>query len=131
MRRACILKGPNCSDDGIAVPGRSRCRFHGGGAWERTDPSAKHRYDARWRDLRARVLRESPTCALCPARATDVDHIVAVADGGSDDRPNLRGLCNPCHKKHTADQNRTRRARKRKVMTEKMSEGALQRGRKR
>lgn len=114
MRRACILCGPGCSDDGIAVSGKSRCAAHGGGAWSRVDPSSKHRYDARWRDRRARALREEPTCALCPVPATDVDHIIAVADGGTDARENLRGLCNPCHKKHTADQNRQRRKKGRK-----------------
>lgn len=114
MRRACILSGPHCSDDGIAVPGRSRCRAHGGGSWERTDPSSKKRYDAAWRAVRARVLREKPSCALCGSLATDVDHIVAVADGGTDDRSNLRGLCLPCHKKHTAAQNRARRTKGKK-----------------
>lgn len=109
MPRVCILSGPNCSDDGIAVRGKSRCRAHGGGAWSRVDPASKHRYDARWRDLRARVLREQPTCAMCSAPATDADHIIAVADGGTDARENLRGLCNSCHKKHTAKQNRDRR----------------------
>jgi 5-methylcytosine-specific restriction endonuclease McrA len=111
--RACILYGPKCSDGGRAVPGKSRCKFHGGEAWQRTDPSSKHRYDSgHWRELRARVLREQPTCEVCGASATDVDHIVAHADGGTDDRENLRALCKPCHKKHTAEQNRARRKRK-------------------
>jgi 5-methylcytosine-specific restriction enzyme A len=60
------------------------------------------------------VLAEEPTCRICGAPATDVDHIQAAEDGGTDARENLRGLCNPCHKKHTAEQNRARRKRQRK-----------------
>jgi hypothetical protein len=114
MKRACILYGPRCSDGGRAVSGKSRCAYHGGGAWQRTDPSSKHRYDSAWRELRARVLKEEPTCRACGAPSSDVDHIIAAADGGSDDRANLRALCNPCHKKHTASQNRERRKRQSK-----------------
>jgi 5-methylcytosine-specific restriction protein A len=113
-RRACILQGPGCSDNGLAVPGRSRCRAHGGKNWSRTDPASKHKYGAHWQETRARVLREQPRCAECRRPATDVDHIVAHADGGTDDRSNLRPLCNPCHKKATASQNRARRNRRRK-----------------
>lgn len=111
MPRACLICGQP------SVPGKSRCETHGGKAWKRTDPSAKHRYGAAWRDRRARVLRESPNCELCGKPATDVDHRVAHADGGSDDRSNLRALCNPCHKKVTAEQNRARRNRKGKAKT--------------
>ena len=107
--KACLLSGPGCSDNGVAVPGKSRCRAHDGAAWSRVDPESKHRYDAAWRMRRAMVLREQPHCAVCGAPATDVDHIIAVADGGTDDRANRRGLCAPCHRKHTADQNRARR----------------------
>lgn len=114
MNRACILRSHKCSDGGIAVPGKSRCRAHGGKAWKRTDPASKHRYGADWQKLRARVLREQPRCE-CGAPATDVDHIVAHADGGSDDRSNLRALCRGCHKRHTAEQNRARRKRKKAV----------------
>nr|MBA2600219.1 HNH endonuclease [Actinomycetota bacterium] len=109
LPRACILSGPGCSDGGDAVPGKSRCRAHGGGAWARVDPANKGRYGSSWQAIRARVLRESPRCQICGKPATDVDHIRAHADGGTDDRSNLRALCNPCHKRHTTEQNRARR----------------------
>jgi hypothetical protein len=35
-------------------------------------------------------------------RATEVDHILAKRDGGTDDRGNLRSLCKPCHSRRTA-----------------------------
>lgn len=36
----------------------------------------------------------------------DVDHIIAVADGGTDDPANLRLLCGRCHREVTASQHR-------------------------
>ena len=51
---------------------------------------------------RAAVLAEEPLCRSCLKRgrtepAVEVDHIVRLADGGSDDRSNKQGLCKPCH----------------------------------
>jgi len=61
-----------------------------------------------WQRMRALVLREQPVCAACRrAPSVDVDHIVALRDGGSGDRGNLRGLCRSCHSVKTG----TRRAR--------------------
>ncbi len=111
LRRACIMSNRHCSDDGLALPGKSRCRAHGGGAWQRTNPSSKHRYGAAWQETRARVLRQEPNCQICGKPATEVDHVRAHADGGTDERSNLRALCHPCHKKHTSEQNRARRKR--------------------
>ncbi|WP_246228971.1 HNH endonuclease [Mycolicibacterium psychrotolerans] len=39
---------------------------------------------------------------LCVGRATDVDHIVEVADGGSDTLDNAQSCCAPCHRRKTA-----------------------------
>jgi len=111
--RLCLFYGRNCSDDGRAVPGKSRCKAHGGGAWARVDPSAKKHYGGAWQNIRRRVLRERPYCQECGQPAVDVDHIQAVADGGTDERGNLRSLCRACHKKHTASQNRARREKRR------------------
>jgi 5-methylcytosine-specific restriction protein A len=110
--RLCILRGPNCSDEGHCPPGKSRCKAHGGGSWARIDPTAKGRYGAAWQQRRKRVLKECPQCETCGRPSTDVDHRVAVADGGTDDRSNLRALCRDCHKRHTAEQNRARRVRR-------------------
>ena len=45
-------------------------------------------YGARWRKLRAQILMDEPLCRECRKAgrivpATDVDHIVARADGGT------------------------------------------------
>jgi 5-methylcytosine-specific restriction protein A len=68
-------------------------------------PSASARgYDAAWRKLRLLVLREVPVCEtpLCNAPATQVDHVIALARGGTDERTNLRSYCASCHARKTA-----------------------------
>jgi 5-methylcytosine-specific restriction protein A len=63
----------------------------------------------RWMRIRALVLAEEPLCTLyCKdvgrtRASTEVDHIIALEDGGTDERANLRGVCDECHKiKHGA-----------------------------
>lgn len=52
--------------------------------------------------LRARLLGESPMCAMCStAVATELDHIKALANGGTNDDRNLQGLCAECHETKT------------------------------
>jgi 5-methylcytosine-specific restriction protein A len=36
----------------------------------------------------------------------ELDHIVNVAQGGTDDEKNLQSLCVPCHKKKTSKESR-------------------------
>jgi 5-methylcytosine-specific restriction protein A len=60
---------------------------------------------------RKQVLDEEPFCRLCLERglyvASDVvDHIVNLAAGGSDDRANKQGLCDPCHDAKTREEAR-------------------------
>ena len=67
-------------------------------------------YGARWRKLRAQILMDEPLCRECRKAgrivpATDVDHIVARADGGTDDRSNLQPLCHACHSRKTVREN--------------------------
>ena len=51
-----------------------------------------------WRQTRAMVLyRDAYRCQLCNRAAVEVDHIVPVLDGGTDDPANLRSLCHDCH----------------------------------
>lgn len=63
-------------------------------------------YDRRWRKLRERFLSKHPLCAHCEKvgrliPATEVHHILPVAEGGSDREENLLGLCKPCHSRIT------------------------------
>ena len=70
-------------------------------------------YGHHWRKkngLRAWVLRREPFCRTCWARglsvkATVVDHIRPMAQGGSYDEPeNLQALCKECHDRKTASE---------------------------
>lgn len=55
--------------------------------------------------IRRRVLRNQPLCVEClkhgkTTAATQVDHITAIVNGGSDDKhddSNRQALCDACH----------------------------------
>lgn len=48
------------------------------------------------------MLMRSPICSICGERAaSEVDHVVPLAKGGSHDETNLRAVCIPCHRKAT------------------------------
>ena len=56
--------------------------------------------------LRHRLLSDDPLCVMCKARglarrATELDHIVALANGGGNEEENLQGLCSECHEVKT------------------------------
>lgn len=58
-----------------------------------------------WRRKRESILlRDKYTCQSCGTVTLDleIDHIVNIAQGGSDDDVNLQALCVPCHKAKTA-----------------------------
>lgn len=55
--------------------------------------------------IRDRVLSANPLCVMCQAEgrvrlATEVDHVIALTNGGAEDPhddSNRQGLCGPCH----------------------------------
>ena len=70
------------------------------------------RRTGRWlQDFRARYLHEHPLCERCstwdkPVIATEVDHRIALTNGGKDfdeDPGQACGLCEACHKDKTAE----------------------------
>jgi len=69
-------------------------------------------YGGRWEKQRRSALRrDKGLCVACRESgrltpATEVDHVVRVADGGSDRLSNLQSLCRPCHEAKTKDENR-------------------------
>ena len=74
---------------------------------KRRGTSAQRGYGGRWQRLRRMFLRANPLCAECAnhgttTAATDVHHMVARRDGGSDEWSNLQALCHSCHSKITA-----------------------------
>lgn len=68
-------------------------------------------YDAQWDKVRRTVLQRD--CGLCQcaqcqggrlriASATEVHHIIARADGGTNEMDNLQAINTACHKRETA-----------------------------
>lgn len=83
--KACVVCG-TWSD-------QARCPVHRAGrgatGWE-------------WTRLRAAVLaRDMNMCQKCGKRATDVDHIIPLERGGTNDTWNLQSLCGDCHDRKT------------------------------
>lgn len=77
---------------------------------ERTGSTTERGYGHAWRKLREVVLkRDNYLCVQCGkdgrlAEATDVDHILNKAKGGTDSIDNLQSLCDSCHKIKTANE---------------------------
>jgi 5-methylcytosine-specific restriction protein A len=69
----------------------------------RRQSGAKAIYDSpEWKAARHEALARKPFCS-CGARATEVDHVVAVKDGGHPTaQTNLETCCKPCHSRKTA-----------------------------
>jgi 5-methylcytosine-specific restriction endonuclease McrA len=63
-----------------------------------------------WRKLRLQVLkRDGAICRYCgrPGAET-VDHVIGVANGGTDDMSNLVAACWPCHRTKTGREARAK-----------------------
>lgn len=81
---------------------RGYCAAH---SPERGRPSSTARgYGRRWEKLRRMILDETPMCQAegCNRIATQVDHILPLREGGTDERTNLQSLCHKCHSRKTA-----------------------------
>lgn len=83
--------------------GSGRCVDH----QPRRASASERGYGAAWRRKRAAHLRREPLCRECAGEnrvteATDVDHIISRARGGSEDDSNLQSLCHSHHSRKTA-----------------------------
>lgn len=67
-------------------------------------PSAARRgYGRTWQKIRRVILARDPVCQACGRRASEeVDHVLALASGGTNAFDNLQGLCKSCHSTKTA-----------------------------
>ncbi len=74
-------------------------------AADRGRPSAARRgYGSTWQRLRTLALHRDPICqdeSDCTQPSTDVDHIVSLARGGTNELTNLQGLCHSHHSQKT------------------------------
>jgi 5-methylcytosine-specific restriction endonuclease McrA len=61
----------------------------------------------RWQKTRVRILkRDHSMCQPCAKRgkvvlATQVDHVIPLSKGGTDDDSNLQAICERCHDRKT------------------------------
>lgn len=80
------------------------------GSWSRrrTGSTTERGYGHAWQKLRKEVLqRDGYLCVTCSKSgryvpASDVDHILNKASGGTDALSNLQSLCKKCHRTKTA-----------------------------
>lgn len=96
------------------LPGKRKPWDHGGKTRQQQG------YGAAWDKLRKVILqRDEYLCQPCReagrlSLAQAVDHILAKANGGTDEPDNLRAICNPCHTEKTIrDKGQTPRIRQR------------------
>lgn len=57
-------------------------------------------------EIRRRHFENYPLCVMCEKEgritlATELDHIIALCNGGTNDDSNYQGLCESCHKEKT------------------------------
>lgn len=108
---------PRCNE---TVVSHGKCDKHRPVNWHTKRPSVLgNPYGKGWGTQRKAALRKSNyLCAPCLALgryapAVAVDHVVPVAEGGTNDPNNLQGICSACHKtKTTEEQQRGRERRK-------------------
>ena len=84
-------------------PALRPCPAHPLQAWGGRPPANQRGYDWRWQGIRERVLMAYPICVACwSTPSTEVDHIIPVSRGGTNEVGNLQGLCHSCHAAKTA-----------------------------
>jgi 5-methylcytosine-specific restriction protein A len=99
---------PGCPE--LVEVGTRRCARHEADRHHAIDArrgnSSERGYGAAWQRLRLAFLASNPLCVFCLnvgriTAATVVDHLVPLADGGTNDVNNLRALCKPHHDART------------------------------
>jgi len=103
-RMATPCSAPGCPRASVV---HGRCAAHQPAPRrDRRGSAATRGYGHSWRKVRDAYLARFPYCKECGELATDVDHIVARAVGGTDDESNLESLCHRDHSRKTAARNR-------------------------
>ena len=108
MKRPCLE--PRCPN----VTTRTRCPEHERAKQRRRDQqrgnAAARGYDHSYRTNRAAILSTWPRCTYCGHVADTVDHVVALASGGTNAMDNLVPACKRCNSSRGAKLGNARRA---------------------
>jgi 5-methylcytosine-specific restriction enzyme A len=92
---------PGCGR--LVHDGSGRCAAHPGRTWAKRIDAPKRITGRRLQRMRAALFARSPLCVHCEDRglvvlATQRDHKVPLAEGGTDTPNNEQGLCDDCHR---------------------------------
>lgn len=113
-RAGAVCNIPGCPND--AVDG-SRCPDHKPKAWA-TSNRRQRIGKSGWKlqaEAKYVIARDGGICHVCGRPGADeADHLIPIAEGGSDDLTNKAAIHgDPCHKAKTADESRKTRRRTR------------------
>ena len=113
MARYCCEPTQTCR----TIVQKGRCAQHQKPAWSR-DQAPKRIRGPELQQLRAELFAREPLCRPCVKdgrvrAATIRDHIVPLAEGGTEDTANIQPICHDCHKAKTIEE--SMRGRRRQV----------------
>ncbi len=94
-----------CSQPGCGAlvrDGTGRCAKHPREAWAKKTDTPVRISGRRLQAMRERLFKDNPLCVECDrlgrvTLATQRDHIIPLAEGGTDGDDNVQGLCRACH----------------------------------
>jgi hypothetical protein len=64
----------------------------------------KRKVSKEFKKARREMIEQKTKCHECENFATELHHIIAFEDGGTDKIENLMPLCEECHKEYTSEQ---------------------------
>ena len=64
----------------------------------------KRQISTEFKKARREMIERKTKCHECENLASELHHIIAVEDGGTDEIENLMPLCEECHKEYTIEQ---------------------------
>src|SRR5690554_431795 len=102
----------------LVAPGSTHCPDHKPKSWAKTGNAARRRGKSGWewqRTVKRILKRDGGRCYWCRGKAVTADHVLAVAEGGTDHDANLVAACDDCNDRRrrelVAERAKSRQAR--------------------